>query len=600
MTWTSMNNRYATISSPAMFSEPLFQSTHRNHIGDAKPGKSSPRKNPGNNNRSNTLPIPPTCADARTRMPLLPSLFALALCALRTSVQAQTTVQILAGTTYQTMDGFGFSEAFGHANDIANYPASEQQQVYDLLFSPTLGAGMTIIRNRIGSGGVGDSIEPNSPGSPSATPTYDWDGSDSGQVAFSLRAMTYGVKTIYADAWSAPGFMKTTGTDANGGLLCGVTGSSCSTGNWMQAYANYLTQYIKFYAEAGVTITHVGFLNEPEYTPDYSSMNSNGQQAADFIKVLSPTLKAAGLSTKIACCDSEGWQNQITMTNAINSAGALNLLGVVTSHSYTSSPGGVGSVINTTLPVWETEYADLSDNLVPDYWHNSGGAGEGLTWANHIYLGIVNSRLSAYLYWIGVEPGTTDSALILTSGTTITASTRLWAFAQWSRYVRPGAVRLGTSIASSGNLLFSAFKNTDGSYSTQVINNGGSASTVSFTASGFTITSASAVASTQSSGGNLTALAVTLSGGAASASVPAYSMVTFVLNATGTGVTSSSSSSKSSTSTSSSSSASGSPSGCISPIYAQCGGIGYTGCTSCASGLVCTYSNDYYSQCLNP
>ncbi|KAG9032411.1 hypothetical protein FS837_002743 [Tulasnella sp. UAMH 9824] len=34
------------------------------------------------------------------------------------------------------------------------------------------------------------------------------------------------------------------------------------------------------------------------------------------------------------------------------------------------------------------------------------------------------------------------------------------------------------------------------------------------------------------------------------------------------------------------------------PIYGQCGGIGYTGDTTCASGSVCTYQNDYYYQCL--
>jgi hypothetical protein len=36
-------------------------------------------------------------------------------------------------------------------------------------------------------------------------------------------------------------------------------------------------------------------------------MLSSGAQAADFIKVLAPTIKAAGLNTTIACCDSEGW-----------------------------------------------------------------------------------------------------------------------------------------------------------------------------------------------------------------------------------------------------------------------------------------------------
>ncbi|EPS42190.1 hypothetical protein H072_3890 [Dactylellina haptotyla CBS 200.50] len=35
-----------------------------------------------------------------------------------------------------------------------------------------------------------------------------------------------------------------------------------------------------------------------------------------------------------------------------------------------------------------------------------------------------------------------------------------------------------------------------------------------------------------------------------------------------------------------------------SPAYGQCGGIGWTGPTSCVSGYTCTYSNDWYSQCV--
>ena len=35
-------------------------------------------------------------------------------------------------------------------------------------------------------------------------------------------------------------------------------------------------------------------------------------------------------------------------------------------------------------------------------------------------------------------------------------------------------------------------------------------------------------------------------------------------------------------------------------IYTQCGGIGWTGTTTCCSGLTCQYINDYYYQCLTP
>jgi hypothetical protein len=39
-------------------------------------------------------------------------------------------------------------------------------------------------------------------------------------------------------------------------------------------------------------------------------------------------------------------------------------------------------------------------------------------------------------------------------------------------------------------------------------------------------------------------------------------------------------------------------SGTCSALYGQCGGIGWTGPTCCASGSVCTYNSAYYSQCL--
>jgi hypothetical protein len=56
---------------------------------------------------------------------------------------------------------------------------------------------------------------------------------------------------------------------------------------------------------------------------------------------------------------------------------------------------------------------------------------------------------------------------------------------------------------------------------------------------------------------------------------------------------------RSTTSQSSSAPASTTTSGsCRAAHYAQCGGSGYTGCTTCESGFTCKYSNEWYSQCL--
>jgi hypothetical protein len=50
--------------------------------------------------------------------------------------------------------------------------------------------------------------------------------------------------------------------------------------------------------------------------------------------------------------------------------------------------------------------------------------------------------------------------------------------------------------------------------------------------------------------------------------------------------------------TSSTSTATNTPAACAAVKYGQCGGIGWTGCTSCASGSTCQANGAYYSQCL--
>ncbi|KAF2260847.1 putative endo-exoxylanase [Lojkania enalia] len=451
------------------------------------------------------------------------------LAALVAVAASQSTITVDPSRTYQKMDGFGTSETFQRANQMHALSPELQRYSLDLLFNRTTGAGFTILRNGIGSSPDSSSdhmvsIQPRNPGSPNAAPQYVWDGNDNSQVWLSTEAVKYGVKTFYANAWSAPGYMKTNNNDANGGTLCGVSGASCSSGDWRQAYANYLVQYITYYKEVGVDITHVGFLNEPELTTSYASMRSNGQQAVDFIKVLRPTLdKANYTDVKVACCDAEGWYSQNGMMSQLNSISSQ--LGLITAHSYTSQPT---FAINTPHPVWQTEYADLQGAWT-SAWYQWNGAGEGLLWANRIYDAIIQANVTGYLYWIGVQGGATNSKLIRISDDkrTVTPSKRLWAFANWSRFVRPGAVRVGTSGGPSGAKV-SAFKNVDGWFSVQVIQGGTGSGTVNVKVNGFTAKSAHAWITDESH--DVSEIAVNVgSDGTVSATVPGRSFVTFVL-----------------------------------------------------------------------
>jgi O-glycosyl hydrolase len=108
----------------------------------------------------------------------------LALVANINLILAQTVVTVTTSTTYQVIDGFGFSEAFGFGEGVQSAPAAQQTQALNYMFSTTAGAGFTILRNRIAAD-PGDTIEPTAPATNTSTPTYTWNDDDESQVRIS-------------------------------------------------------------------------------------------------------------------------------------------------------------------------------------------------------------------------------------------------------------------------------------------------------------------------------------------------------------------------------------------------------------------------------
>jgi O-glycosyl hydrolase len=448
-------------------------------------------------------------------------------------------------TTYQTISGFGASEAFGEAQTVMNASSSVQQQVLADLYSPTSGAGLTMLRNEV-SADSGSTIEPTAPSSPSATPTYlplSSINQDAGQLWFAQQIKAdYGVTNVFADAWSAPAFMKTNDATDNGGAVCGLAGATCGSGNWVQAYADYLKQYAADYSAAGDPLTYIGPENEANLSTNYDSMQLTPAQTAQFLDTLGPTMAGSGLSTKVECCATEGWDYASQYASAIEAdSTASSYTKVFTSHGYTSSP--TSPLSGWSNPAWETEWSTF-DTWDPAW--DDGTDASGFTWAQHIYQGLTGANLGAFLYWWGSttpsENGDNEGLLLL-NGSTITTSGRLWAFANYSRYITPGAVRIA---ASSGNsaLDLSAYKNPDGSVAVVVLNTGSSADTVNYalTGTGFTSGTATPVL-TDTDSDAATQSAIPVSAGTFTATVPARALETFVVTPGGSSGSSSGSSS---------------------------------------------------------
>ncbi|CVL03938.1 uncharacterized protein FPRN_11991 [Fusarium proliferatum] len=418
----------------------------------------------------------------------------------------------------QVIDGFGVSEAYGHAKQFQNLGPGPQKQGLDLLFNTTTGAGLSIIRNKIGCD-ASNSITSTNTDNPEKQPVFHFDGDDDGQVWFSKQAMSYGVDTIYANAWSAPVYMKSA---TSMGRLCGTTGVSCSSGDWRQRYVEMIAQYLSYYKEAGIPVSHVGFLNEGDGS-DF--MLSTAEQAADVIPLLHSALQSKGLGDiKMTCCDNIGWRSQMDYTAKLAELDVEKYLSVITSHEYSSSPD---QPMNTTLPTWMSEGA-ANDQAFATAWYVNGGSNEGFTWAVKIAQGIVNADLSAYIYWEGVETNNKGSLshVVDTDGTKFTVSSILWAIAHWSRHIRPGAHRLSTSGVVQDTIV-GAFENVDGSVVMVLTNSGAAAQTVDLGVSGSTF--ATAQAFTSDAEAQMVDTKVTVSGGNVKVTVPAHGVVTVKL-----------------------------------------------------------------------
>ena len=89
----------------------------------------------------------------------------------------------------------------------------------------------------------------------------------------------------------------------------------------------------------------------------------------------------------------------------------------------------------------------------------------GAARAEHVH----EAGASAFLYWWGGSSSTANSGLIRLVGDSYETSKRFCAIAAFSRFVRPGAIRVDAG-ADSSSLGVSAFRNRDGSLATQVIN----------------------------------------------------------------------------------------------------------------------------------
>ena len=387
------------------------------------------------------------------------------------------TVTVNWSDVHQQIDGFGASSA-ATGDGITNSQA-------DLFWSATAGVGLSLLRVQIENNG-----------------TYP-------DLATMQKAQDRGVR-IWGSPWSPPGSMKSNGSTTNGGSLLASD---------YQAYANYLSSYVLGLKNSyGINLYALSIQNEPDYTATWQSCIWTGQQFHDFLgNNLLPTFKKNGVTTKIIMPEESGWKFDratATLSDPITAAG----VSIIAGHNYdgaAAAPYALGQ--NQGKHLWETE--------VSSFEAFDPSIANGLKWAKKINDWMTIANANAWHYWWLIDGNGDNEALLGPSGQT---TKRLYVMGNYSKFVRPGYYRIGTSASPVSGVSVSAYKDLNtGKFAIVAINQNASAVTLDFALNGFT---ANSVAPWVTSAGlNLVEQAsITVGGSAFVATLPAASVTTFV------------------------------------------------------------------------
>lgn len=365
---------------------------------------------------------------------------------------------------HQTIDGFGTTGAWWaqHAGGWTD----ARVRIADLLFSEDKGIGLTQYRYNAG-GGIDSEI-----GDPWRTAetfeiaqgTYDW-SRDANAQWFLRAAKKRGVRDFILFVNSPPKRI------TKSGETFADKGSDTNLSPEMyEQFAQYLADIVKhFRDEDGIEFGWLSPINEPEW--DWSGSGQEGcpyttSQIVDLTKMIIRVFRQEGLETKMLIPEAGAWS--FIYGNGRNYADALSTiaddLSVLAVHSYWSvnddrhrAAKSMEDRIDQRL--WQTEWCEMRGG-------RDTGMDSALNLVCTLHSDLTIGNATAWQTWIGVSRYNFRDGLIYVQQDdhSVIETKRLWAMGNFSRYVRPGAVRIGVrsnypKIGASGNggVLVSAY-----------------------------------------------------------------------------------------------------------------------------------------------
>lgn len=404
----------------------------------------------------------------------------------------------------QTMENFGASDCWT-TKFIGKWTNEKKKDlIADYLFSTdTLangqpkGIGLSLWRFNIGSGSFEQGKTSDIPDDYrreecflDAKGNYDWT-KQKGQQWFLNAAKKRGLNNFLAFSVSPP-VQFTINNKAYG-----FSGANLNLKKGKEnSFAGFLVNVVDHFNQQGYKFAYLSPFNEPQWNwgdkkPSQEGTAATNKQIADFIRILGPKLDHS--KTKIALGEAAQWNflsssydsgrgNQIKdffNSKSKNYIGNVpNLENLLSAHSYFTTCPDTAMVKYRTdvmaakkqyapkLRLWESEFGILGD-ICGKY--NGGprntGIDYGLYVAKVIHHDLSITNVSAWQWWFAVSPynysdalvyindlkGGYDKEAIKTDGI-VSDSKQLWCLGNYSRFVRPGMVRIEANLSGVKSL----------------------------------------------------------------------------------------------------------------------------------------------------
>jgi len=430
---------------------------------------------------------------------------------------------------HQTMECFGASDAWSF-NKIGLWPQQQQEQLADWLFSTEndtggkpRGIGLSVWRFNLGAGSEeqGDSSKIQ-PGTRTecflqADGTYDWQ-KQLGQRHFMKLAKERGVNHFLAFLNSPPVHFTQNGLATN-------TGRGPSYNLKPDCYdtmAQYIAASIKgIYDHDGVKIDYLSPVNEPDGSWNWLGPKQEGSPAynreiAHLVKAVSRHLVKENIGTRILVDESSdyrclmgihqtNWRRGNTIRTFFYKDSTETYLGhtprvlpLIAGHSYwTDTPLSSlhdircalrDSVKKYGIGFWETELCIMGNDE-----EIGGGGGYDFTMKTALYVAriihhdLVMADAGSWQWWRAAGGDYKDGLIRVYSDDGMktgraVASKLMWTMGNYSRFIRPGAVRYAIKAFDKNQqevkegdtnvkgVMCSAYRNADGRWVMVAIN----------------------------------------------------------------------------------------------------------------------------------